>query len=367
MRKFLASGAVRCVLAAVAYALGAVPIHVDAVEADTMRFRNECFANAVESCFVIAEGTLDRGAPERFDKLPWEQIGGDTYQVLFNSPGGNLDAGLKLGRAIRARNMHTVIGSWDAIDPLKEKVDNAVCLSACAYAFLGGVNRNISKGSQIGFHQFALPGGEQLQGPGGLSGGQQVSADVISYLVEMGVDARLFSLASSAASDKMFYPTPDQLAHYDVVTPKGFDHFLLEPFEKGIVAASSRLDTARDYDEVTRLTAFCRDGVARLMLTARPSSGIHAKMDNFGAGVRFASSKIIPIKVIRDRIRTWATEKGGFIEFSLTQTDVKRLFQAEEMTVFFETARAEGGDYEAAVRLRDMDKKMLAAAFRFCV
>jgi hypothetical protein len=76
MRMFRAASAGRCVLAAVAYAVSAVPFHVDAVEADTMRFRNECFANAVESCFVIAEGTLDRGAPERFDNLPWEQIEG---------------------------------------------------------------------------------------------------------------------------------------------------------------------------------------------------------------------------------------------------------------------------------------------------
>ena len=357
----------RRILAAVACAVGAFPLRVDAVEIDTMHFRNDCFAGAVKSCFVIAEGTLDRGAPQRFDKLPWEQIGGDTYQVLFNSPGGDLDAGLKLGRAIRARKMQTVIGSWDAIDPLKEKVDNAVCLSACAYAFLGGVNRNISKGSRIGFHQFALPGGDLFQGPAVLSRGQRQSALLISYLLEMGVDARLFSLASSADSNKMSYPTLDQLMANRVVTPKGFDHFSLEPQEKGIVAASRRLDDPRIHDEVTNLTAFCRDGVARFMLTAQPSTGIHAKMDNFGAGVSFSSSKIKPIEVIRDRIRTWATEKGGFIELSLTKTDVKRLFQAEEMTVFFDTANSEGGCYHATVRLHEMDKKMLAAAFRFCL
>ncbi len=37
------------------------------------------------------------------------------------------------------------------------------------------------------------------------------------------------------------------------------------------------------------------------------------------------------------------------------------------MTVFFVTGRVAGGSYQATVSLNDMDKKMLAAAFRFCL
>jgi hypothetical protein len=169
-----------------------------------MRFRKDCFANAYEACFVVAEGTLDSGAAERFEELISQEY--PPYQVLLNSPGGNLRAGLELGRAIRARGISTVIGRWDDTGRTSEqkevgvggKVVKGECLSACSYAFLGGVIRALSKGSRIGFHQFALPGGGELKGQGGLSSGQQISAFLISYIIEMGADARLFSLASSA-------------------------------------------------------------------------------------------------------------------------------------------------------------------------
>jgi hypothetical protein len=66
----------------------------------------------------------------------------------------------------------------------------------------------------------------------------------------------------------MFFPTSDQLADHNVVTPHGFDHFRLLPKGTGIIATSKRLDAARAYDHVIALTAFCRSGVARLLLTA---------------------------------------------------------------------------------------------------
>lgn len=341
-----------------ACAVGAIPICAAAVEADTMRFRNECSSNAFESCFVVAEGKLDSGAPDRFERLLSEGIEGD--QVLLNSLGGKLAAGLKLGRAIRAHDMRTVVGSWDVTGQFKEEVDSAQCLSACSYAFLGGVNRRISKGSRIGFHQFALPGGG-LEGPQGLSGGQRISAELVSYLVEMGVDARLFIVATGAASDTMFYPSLEQLADYEVVTPEGFGHFILEPFKKGIVATSKRQDQPRAYDYATKLTALCRGKVAYFLLKSA-GTNISAS-ETLGVSISFPLSNLPPIQIPRDRTRAW----DHYAELVLTPAEVKRLLKADQILVRYELTRAGGGDIVATLNLNELDKKMLAAAFRFCI
>src|SRR5690606_20228716 len=60
--------------------------------------------------------------------------------IRFTSPGGNLLAGLKLGEIIRQHKFNT---------------EAVFCASACAYAFLGGVERSYADGqSKFGVHRF---------------------------------------------------------------------------------------------------------------------------------------------------------------------------------------------------------------------
>ena len=100
---------------------------------------NACELAAVrEECYLILDGPLDTGAPARFETLLAEAKG---HQVLLNSSGGNLEAGLELGRMIRAAGMSTVVGRADfsrvaEFRPWVEVLDDAACVSACAYAFL---------------------------------------------------------------------------------------------------------------------------------------------------------------------------------------------------------------------------------------
>jgi hypothetical protein len=338
-----------------------------------MTFRNECFANATESCFIVASGKLDQRAPERFNAL-FEQ-GIDGYQVLLDSPGGSLGAGLRLGRAIRARGMHTVIGRWNDAEPFNEPLNDADCLSACAYAFLGGEVRTILQGNRLGFHQFALPGGDLLQGPGGLTAGQEVSAQLISYLVEMGVDARLFGEATSAPTEAMFYPSQADLEAYDITTPRGFGHFVLEPYGDGIVASSARLDRPRAYDVVTNLTAFCRRETPHLLVTA-PEHGLangemplRVGLEMSGADTTPSQSSSSPreIEIAVERARTRVNADAAYVELPLTAAERDAILASDRFVVFFVFPRVIGGSYQAGVEMNDMDRRMLTAAFRFCL
>lgn len=149
---------------------------------------------------IFAEGTIDPGAPERLRAFVRDR-GIKWAKVHFDSPGGSLVAGLRLGHLIRGLRFDTAVQSkaWDYGDP-----PVALCASAAAYAFAGGIHRFYNEeAGALGVHQFH--DGNRNQGDLGLA--QQVSGDIVSYLHEMGVDARVFSLAASTGSSDMIWLT----------------------------------------------------------------------------------------------------------------------------------------------------------------
>jgi len=78
------------------------------------------------------------------------QSDGDQFSVIahryqnalvsFNSRGGSLLSGIQIGTIIRLRAFSTLV------------LGGNLCASACAYAWLAGVQRYSESGSKIGFH-----------------------------------------------------------------------------------------------------------------------------------------------------------------------------------------------------------------------
>jgi hypothetical protein len=83
------------------------------------------------------------------DRLP-------NATVSFASEGGALLAGIRIGTLIRERRFTTLVP------------DGAVCASACAVAWLGGTNRFVGRGANVGFHAaYVLRSGVMSEsGPG---------------------------------------------------------------------------------------------------------------------------------------------------------------------------------------------------------
>ena len=118
-------------------------------------------------------------------------------KVTFDSPGGSLIGGLLLGEAIRDLGFDTEVASGEPNDP-------AVCASACAYAFAGGVNRFYAGSARLGLHQFYGPD-DNLANAGDT---QEISAAIIAYLGRMGVESSAFVRASGARSNQMVWLEP---------------------------------------------------------------------------------------------------------------------------------------------------------------
>jgi peptidoglycan hydrolase-like protein with peptidoglycan-binding domain len=106
-----------------------------------------------KSSLVIIKGELQLGDEDTFTE---KVLRLKEAVVMFNSPGGNLVAGLEIGRAIRLKGFDTFVP------------DGMVCASACALAWLGGKTLLAGRRAQIGFHAaWAMEGGQKREtGPG---------------------------------------------------------------------------------------------------------------------------------------------------------------------------------------------------------
>lgn len=172
----------------------------------TFKAYQECSGNGCPY-FVLAQGVITQDTPQAFRAF----LAREQYQpvVYFDSPGGSLTWALELGRLIRGRGLDTYVGGpYEAFGGFRpgtgaEEVTRTlsrqgVCFSACAYAFLGGVAREIGDGGLYGVHRF-YSGGRPL----GDATTQVAMTVLAAYLDEMGVDRRLLDYASLTPSERL--------------------------------------------------------------------------------------------------------------------------------------------------------------------
>jgi len=145
-----------------------------------------------ETTLVYLDGRIDAGAPGRLAGA-LEGVEG-RIAIWLNSPGGNLFAGMQLGRVIRKHGASTHIIDSRTLLP-------GECYSACSVAFLGGVYRFNDNGARYGVHRASLQGGPEA-GDSDLN--QDLSSAIRAYVREMGVDARLVDLWLKARPDEMY-------------------------------------------------------------------------------------------------------------------------------------------------------------------
>lgn len=150
---------------------------------------------------IYVTGDFIEGDAERFAAFV-RRNEVEMANIVFDSPGGSLFEGVKLGRIIRSLGFNTDVGHA----PDEPGHDGkAICASACAYAFAGGDLRSMSTGSLLGLHQFRSEFGAGANE----SDVQTISAILVSYLAEMGVDANAFAIASATRPDEMIWLTYD--------------------------------------------------------------------------------------------------------------------------------------------------------------
>ena len=105
---------------------------------------------------IAADGEIVESTPVAFINFVKQHLGDQRVRsvLLFNSPGGQVAASLKLGYILRKIGAATVVARarGDGNDGLAGFYAGR-CYSACVYALMGGKKRVIPPSSEVGIHR----------------------------------------------------------------------------------------------------------------------------------------------------------------------------------------------------------------------
>ena len=187
-----------CALSSQKYALATT---VKVVEPDAVdRFMNV----GVSRLFI--DGVIDEATPAQVEKILSSHNG--EMEVYLNSQGGNLVAGLKMGKIFRKYRAATFVGKYRHLgksenNPRVYRIEPGGCESACAFAFLGGYYRFMySSQSKLGVHRFWSVAGPKVDD---LDSGQVITAAIVNYLSEMQIDSALMNYVVLEGKNEMKY------------------------------------------------------------------------------------------------------------------------------------------------------------------
>ena len=216
---------------------------------------------AVAAVITVREETPDRpsvvvveGSFAAFDEGQFAAKAASLSSafVAFSSDGGSLLAGLRIGEAIRRMGFSTIVP------------DGRRCASACALAWLGGVERFIGTSGKISFHAAY----DSASGESGVG-----NAVVDAYLSKIGLPYEAVTYITQAASNEMTWLNISDAAQ------RGIRVTLLSSFAKETMAAIPTrygdVIVTRDDPECCRGRIRFRDQLVELASTGQ----VYASLD----------------------------------------------------------------------------------------
>lgn len=300
--------------------------------------------------WISAIGVITKDTPKHFEvfikKHPY------PLTVYLNSPGGNLNAGLELGRLFRKHQVNTAIGETKkAVDHWSSETINGVCASACAYAFLGGVDRSIEEKNIYALHQFYNENGQV-----GYSGsidikGDQLSVDqltsglIAEYLAEMGVDSRVLTLAALAGKDRFVGLNQKELAELRITTDFKWSDWTLEPAAGGLIMQQNNMDP---HYPLRSVAISCLSGEEPLIqvITERTQDWNSQELKSSINGINLKlSGNDVGTPIPADSINVISTEKAFLFQIILTPRQKQSILKNKSYELEFDSARVVFGTF----------------------
>ncbi|WP_273728856.1 hypothetical protein [Brucella gallinifaecis] len=248
-----------------------------AIDIKTIRYNH--------STIFVVDGVIEVGDADKFKKA-WEEEAYDafSYSVALNSPGGILGEGIKLGEFFRKQNVKTIVAKYSPKPPLQEEweysayaqsLPGAECNSACALAFMGGVERIVEEDAKIGFHQFygSYDQDNQISHSELETSTQSASAQISNYLRRMGAKQELFEVMSITPPNDMYFLSRSQLTEFGVTPSDKFSNFVLKAKSGEIVASAVNPLNARGLEKLYEMEFFCWKGKPTINFYAEKADG----------------------------------------------------------------------------------------------
>lgn len=156
-----------------------------------------------QQTFLLVSGEF--GINEPLNAFSNAVASSGAVAIVFDSPGGSVGTAMQIGRMIRAAGLDTV------------QLRQLECASACSLAFMGGVHRAADPGS-IGVHRSSFAPDSGMSADEAVASVQAVTALVMSYMSDMGVDPRLMQMALSYDRSDMRYLSASEMADLKLTT-----------------------------------------------------------------------------------------------------------------------------------------------------
>jgi hypothetical protein len=221
-----------------------------------------------EGRLILAVGAIEKQSADQFVEFTQSYPAGTI--VILQSLGGDLIGGLRLGQAIRARGFNTFLASQA---PLTEDKVMGKCFSACAYAFLGGLERRVDPAGQYGVHQFR---GNDKELDAVQT--QKLSAILGRYIDSMGVNRQLLDDAMFTDPGKVHLINAPSRRAWRVENTASASNALLNKWRLEAAVGGKRLAYAsqRQAKSAASITlAFAQlDGQLRALLIVRPDPSL---------------------------------------------------------------------------------------------
>jgi hypothetical protein len=344
-----------------------------------------CFGNALNFPY-LAVGVITDATPRAFAEFVKSNSPSAPIELI--SPGGNLLAALKLGEMIRNGGYDTSLGDF--------------CVSACAYAILGGVrrytvpkesgpdwdydNRNVgATGTKLGIHQFYQP--DALSEPQkrafsalDMSEQQALMGIVLEYTLKMGIDTRLVSLASSIPPQApVRWLTPDEMLAWNI--DNVHRHYSALTFHAyGRSGAYVEVSNLRGID-ASYLRMFCQNGVKEPLFAfitdhqgeiAEATSYVRRLLSRMNITFEFGSDKRLETPFQVADLQGLVQSTNRVRVFAVVRAVGLRLDQAERLTrVALEDngnlSRAETPDQDLLKFRIAGDHRLIGLAMKNCV
>ena len=167
--------------------------------------------------YIRATGDIESFTAAQFRQFVRAfDLRGQALTVMLHSPGGDVIAGLRLGREIRALGFNTQVGLVQRQPRGGYRLQPGDCASACTFAFLGGIKR-YAEDDVIGVHRF-FPGHLEPDNRVVLRPGDEAVAAMIKvYALDMGVDGAFIDRSLAVPPADMQYLSNAELRSLAVV------------------------------------------------------------------------------------------------------------------------------------------------------
>lgn len=173
---------------------------------------------------IGAEGEIKVDTPKKFLEFVAANVDDPRVRsiVFLHSPGGAVEASMRLGKAFRKTGVLAVVARIEAAEPGQGpavSLPGARCFSACVYAFMGAKKRVVPPSSLVGIHRMFFYDDADAAASGKGRGKRtygtpQFVERLAAYARSMGVSKELIYAAEKVDPDHVHIVTPSELRRW---------------------------------------------------------------------------------------------------------------------------------------------------------